>query len=654
MYLEKVSSKFCSSALSGSVTVAATARWTVNLRMRRFICGAAIPLILMPVFISAQKPEQQKPGGMGGGIASAGVFAPVYDEQHRPITAGGFVDKGVVVFEDATKAAGLSSWQHEMGTLQKKYILETDGSGVGLIDFDNDGWLDIYLVNGSTYDALSGKRTPPHAALFHNNRDGTFSDVAAKAGVANDRWGFGVAIADYNNDGWPDIFVANFGHNRLYRNNHDGTFTDVAQEAGVTLGNWSDGAAWGDYDGDGRLDLFVSGYVHYDLKSQPDSQSGSASTANCQMRGVPVMCGPRGLPGEPDHLFHNNGDGTFTDVSKMAGVSDPDAFYGFTAIFVDINNDNKVDLLVANDSERNFLYINKGDGTFEDQSLISGFAYDFDGREIASMGLAAGDYMNNGLIDILDTDFSDDYKALYRNDGGGNFTDVAREAGIARVAVPFVGWADGLIDYDNDGWKDIMMINGHVYPQVDEHNWGTTYAQRPLLFRNDHHGKFDYVPPVKGSGLASLTPGRGAAFGDLFNDGRIDVVINPADGPPVLLKNVAADRHHWVELKLVGGPKSPRDAVGTTVYLTASGIRQREDVMSGGSFISSNDQRPHFGLGDATDAGNAEIHWPSGRIEKIKLPAADRIFTITEGEGITGQCCATMLLKLKLSKNITQ
>jgi enediyne biosynthesis protein E4 len=654
MYLEKVSSKFCSSALSGSVTVAATARWTVNLRMRRFICGAAIPLILMPVFISAQKPEQQKPGGMGGGIASAGVFAPVYDEQHRPITAGGFVDKGVVVFEDATKAAGLSSWQHEMGTLQKKYILETDGSGVGLIDFDNDGWLDIYLVNGSTYDALSGKRTPPHAALFHNNRDGTFSDVAAKAGVANDRWGFGVAIADYNNDGWPDIFVANFGHNRLYRNNHDGTFTDVAQEAGVTLGNWSDGAAWGDYDGDGRLDLFVSGYVHYDLKNQPDSQSGSASTANCQMRGVPVMCGPRGLPGEPDHLFHNNGDGTFTDVSKMAGVSDPDAFYGFTAIFVDINNDNKVDLLVANDSERNFLYINKGDGTFEDQSLISGFAYDFDGREIASMGLAAGDYMNNGLIDILDTDFSDDYKALYRNDGGGNFTDVAREAGIARVAVPFVGWADGLIDYDNDGWKDIMMINGHVYPQVDEHNWGTTYAQRPLLFRNDHHGKFDYVPPVKGSGLASLTPGRGAAFGDLFNDGRIDVVINPADGPPILLKNVAADRHHWVELKLVGGPKSPRDAVGTTVYLTASGIRQREDVMSGGSFISSNDQRPHFGLGDATDAGNAEIHWPSGRIEKIKLPAADRIFTITEGEGITGQCCATMLLKLKLSKNITQ
>jgi enediyne biosynthesis protein E4 len=639
MYLENVKSKICSSILIGSVTIAAAARWSVILRMCRVLCGAAVLIIWLPVFSGAQKPEQPKPGGMGGGIASAGVFAPVYDEQHRPITAGGFVDKGIVVFEDATMAAGLSSWQHEMGTLQKKYILETDGSGVGLIDFDNDGWLDIYLVNGSTYDALSGKRPPPHAALFHNNHDGTFTDVAAKAGVANDRWGFGVAVADYNNDGWPDIFVANFGHNRLYRNNHDGTFTDVAQEAGVTLGNWSDGAAWGDYDGDGRLDLFVSGYVHYDLKNQPDSQSGSASTANCQMRGVPVMCGPRGLPGEPDHLFHNNGDGTFTDVSEKAGVSDADAFYGFTAIFVDINNDGKVDLLVANDSERNFLYINKGDGMFEDQSLISGFAYDFDGREIASMGLAVGDYMNNGLIDVLDTDFSDDYKALYRNDGGGNFSDVAREAGIARIAVPFVGWGDGLIDYDNDGWKDIMMINGHVYPQVDEHNWGTTYAQRALLFRNDHHGKFEYVPPVKGSGLASLTPGRGAAFGDLFNNGRIDVVINPADGPPVLLKNVTPDRHHWVELKLVGGPKSPRDAVGATVYLTASGIRQREDVMSGGSFISSNDQRPHFGLGDAVDAGTAEIHWPSGRIDKIKLPAVDRIFTITEGQGITGKIC---------------
>jgi len=596
---------------------------------------------------SANTPQQQPQSGMSG-HSTAGTFPPVYDAEKRPITAGGFVDpdKGTVIFEDATRAAGLAHWRHVMGTPDKKYILETDGSGVGLIDYDNDGWLDIYLVNGSTYDALSGKKTPPHAALFHNNHDGTFTDVAAKAGVTNDRWGFGVAIGDFDNDGWPDIFVANFGKNRLYRNNHNGTFTDVGEKAGVTLGNWSDGATFGDYDGDGRLDLFVSGYVHYDVKHQPTAADGSVPFAFCQLHGIPVMCGPHGLQGEPDHLFHNNGDGSFTDVSVKAGVSDPGAYYGFTATFVDVNNDGKVDLLVANDSNPNYLYINRGDGTFEDQSYVSGFALNKDGREIASMGLAVGDYMNNGLVDLLVTDFSDDYKALYRNDGEASFSDVGDHAGIVQIAVPFLGWGDGFIDYDNDGWKDIMMINGHVYPQVDRHDWGTTFAERPLLYHNSRDGTFEYVPPVKGSGLAALTSGRGAAFGDLFNNGKIDVVINPIDGPPVLLKNVNPDRHHWVELKLVGGAdaatgkRSPRDAVGATVYLNANGMRQREDVMSGGSYISSNDQRPHFGLGDATDAGAAEIHWPSGRVETIKLPAEDRIFTITEGQGITGVLCA--------------
>ncbi len=613
--------------------------------MVRLQCLTLTLLLLAATCLHGQKtatppkPQQPPQSGMGG-ISSAGTFAPVYDAQKRPITAGGFVDTGTIVFADATKAAGLSNWKHVMGSVDKKYILETDGSGVALLDYDNDGWLDIYLVNGSTYDALSGKKTPPHAALFHNNHDGTFTDVAAKAGVTNDRWGFGVAIGDFDNDGWPDIFVANYGKNRLYRNNHNGTFTDVGEKAGVTLGNWSDGATWGDYDGDGRLDLFVSGYVHYDVAHQPTATDGSVAFAFCQLHGAPVMCGPHGLKGEPDHLFHNNGDGTFTDVSVKAGVSDPGAYYGFTAIFVDVNNDGKVDLMVANDSEPNYLYINKGDGTFEDQSYVSGFALNKDGREIASMGLAVGDYMNNGLLDAVVTDFSDDYKALYHNDGETSFTDVGQEAGIAQVAVPFVGWGAGFVDFDNDGWKDILMINGHVYPQVDQHDWGTTFAERPLLFRNLHDGNFEAVPPVKGSGLAVLTSGRGAAFGDLFNNGKIDVVISPIDGPPVLLKNVDPDHHHWVELKLVGGPGSPRDAVGATVYLEANGMRQREDVMSGGSYISSNDQRPHFGLGDATDAGTAEIHWPSGAKETVKLPAADRIFTISEGQGITGVLCA--------------
>ncbi|KAA6456447.1 CRTAC1 family protein [Acidobacteria bacterium AB60] len=593
-------------------------------------------------------PPAQQPSPMGG-ISSAGSFAPVYDAEKRPITAGGFVDAGQVVFADASKSSRLATWQHVMGTSQKQYILETDGSGVGLIDYDNDGWLDIYLVNGSTYDALSGKKASPHAALFHNNHDGTFTDVAAKAGVANDRWGFGVAIGDYDNDGWPDIFVCNFGKNRLYHNNHNGTFTDVAERAGVTLGNWSDGATWGDYDGDGRLDLFVSGYVHYNLAHQPTATDGSVAFAFCQLHSVPVMCGPHGLPGEPDHLFHNNGDGTFTDVSMKAGVSDPGAYYGFTAIFVDVNNDGRVDLLVANDSEPNYLYVNNGDGTFADRSYVSGFALNKDGREIASMGLAVGDYTNSGMLDLLVTDFSDDFKALYRHDPDPeevSFTDVGDEAGITQMAVPFVGWGAGFPDYDNDGWKDILMVNGHVYPQVDRHDWGTTFHQRPLLFRNLGNGKFAYVPPVKGSGLATLTSGRGAAFGDLFNDGKIDVVISPIDGPPVLLRNVNPDRHHWVELRLIGaaeaktGRKSPRDAIGATVYLTANGMRQREDVMSGGSYISSNDQRPHFGLGDATDAGSAEIHWPSGAIETVKLPAPDRIYTIRESAGIVAALCS--------------
>jgi hypothetical protein len=582
-------------------------------------------------------PAPQNPAG--GGNSTGGVHAAVHDAENRPITAGGFVDSGPIVFEDISKKSGLTAWHHTMGTQDKQFIIETNGSGVGLIDYDNDGWLDIYLVNGSTYDALDGKAEAPHAALFHNNHDGTFTNVAEKAGVTNDRWGFGVAIADYDNDGWPDIFVANWGKNRLYRNNHDGTFTDVGEKAGITLGNWSAGVTFGDYDGDGKLDVFVSGYVHFDRANLPVPGTKAVSYSFCNFRGVGVMCGPRGLEGEPDHLFHNNGDGTFTDVSVKAGVNDPNKYYGFTSVFVDLNNDGKVDLAVADDSTPNYLYINKGDGTFDDNSYASGFALNQDGREVASMGLAVGDYENSGLDDLLVTTFSDDYKVLYHNDGDANFTDVSYHAGIAQDTIPFLGWGAEFIDYDNDGWKDLMMINGHVYPSVDKYDWGTTFAERPLLYRNMEGKKFQLVPPVKNTGLAVVTPGRGAAFGDLFNDGKIDVVINSLDTTPVLLRNVNADKHHWVELKLVGGPKSPRDAVGSAVYLTANGMRQRGDVLSGGSYISSNDQRVHFGLGDATIVKEVEIHWPSGKIEKLPLPGIDRIFTIEEGKGVTGELC---------------
>ncbi|HET9087370.1 MAG TPA: CRTAC1 family protein [Acidobacteriaceae bacterium] len=573
--------------------------------------------------------------GTQGGSATAGEFAPVLDSEKRPITKGGFVKNGPVVFRDISRQAGLTAWQEKMGTPKKDYILETIGSGVALLDYDHDGWLDIYLVNGSTYGAMDGKAEPPHAALFHNNHDGTFTNVAAKSGVTNDRWGFGVAVGDYDNDGWPDLYVTNFGKNRLYHNNHDGTFTDVAETAGVTLGNWSTGPTFGDYDGDGRLDLFVPGYVHYDLAHPPHSGVTAAGIAFCQYRGVAVSCGPRGLEGEPDHLFHNNGDGTFTDVSKKAGVDDPHHFYGFTSTFVDINNDGKLDLLVANDSSSNFLYLNKGDGTFEDASYYSGFAFNDSGRETASMGMAVGDYLNNGLVDIYTTTFSDDYNTLFRNEGNGNFSEITSKAGIAEITYPFLGWGTEFLDYDNDGWKDILVVNGHVFPQVELHNWGTSYAERPLLFHNIDHGeKFETVPAVEGTGLADVIPARGAAFGDLFNDGKIDVVVNCIDHTPVLLRNVNADTNHWVELQLIGTGKTPRDAVGTAVYLTAGGLRHREDVMSGGSYESSNDQRLHFGLGKATAVDSVEIHWLNGPVEHFQLPGIDRIYMIEEGKGI--------------------
>jgi hypothetical protein len=590
--------------------------------------------------LAAQSGQQEGMQPAGGGMANAGPKTAQFDSQHRPITAGGFVKTGPIIFQDVAKEAGLTSWHHTAGTAEKRLILEAKGPGVCLLDYDNDGWLDIYLVNGSTYDALSGKTTPPHAALFHNNHDGTFTDVTEKAGVTNDRWGYGCTVGDYDNDGWPDLYVTNYGKNRLYHNNHDGTFTDVGEKAGVAIGTWSAGATFGDYDGDGRLDLFVDGYVEMDLANPPLSGSKAVNFSFCQYRGVQVMCGPRGLKGEHDHLFHNNGDGTFTDVSKKLGVDDPNGYYGLGALFVDVNGDGKPDLLVANDSTPNYLYMNKGDGTFEDQSYESGFALNADGREAANMGLAVGDYENNGHLAVVSTTFADDYKILFQNDGNGFFTDVSYQAGIAESTIPFVSFADGFLDYDNDGWKDLLIVNGHVYPQVDEHpEWGMSYAQRTLLYHNLKNGKFELVPAVEGTGLAVVSVGRGAAFGDIFNDGKIDVILNNMDGVPVLLRNVNPDHHQWVELRLIGGPKSPRDAVGATVYLSADGMRQRGDVLSGGSYLSSNDMRVHFGLGDATEAGTAEIHWPSGAKEMVKLPAVDQIYTITEGQGITGAMC---------------
>jgi hypothetical protein len=640
-------------ALISLITHGEDVRWTtlrsegsggVQLPQRAIVCPRVFPpLVLAGALLAAVMPiamaqvgdsKNAQPAPAQSAVSSGGAHAAVLDAEHRPITAGGFVESGPIVFQEIGEKAGLARWRHVMGTPEKPFILETDGSGVGLIDYDNDGWLDIYLVSGSTYEAMAGKAKPPHAALFHNNQDGTFTDVAEKAGVTNERWGFGVVVGDYDNDGWPDLYVTNFGKNRLYHNNHDGTFTDVAEKAGVALGNWSSGATFGDYDGDGRLDLFVAGYVHYDIDHPPIPGTATVAFPTCQFRGLNVMCGPRGLRGEGDHLFHNNGDGTFSDVSEKAGVSDPHEYYGLGTVFVDVNNDGKVDLMVANDSCPNYLYLNKGNGTFEDTSYASGYALNENGRETASMGIAVGDYLNNGFLDLYNSDFSDDYGPLYRNDGEANFDEVSYLAGVAEPTIPFVGWGTVFLDYDNDGWKDLFIANGHVYPGVDDSGWGTTFAERPLLFHNVKGGKFELVPAVKGTGLAEILTARGAAVGDLFNDGKLDVIVNQIDRAPALLRNVSPERAHWVGLKLIGGPKSPRDAIGATVYLMAGGIRQRADVIAGASYASSSDPRPHFGLGLASTIDKVEIHWPSGAVERVPLPGVDRYYAVEEGKGV--------------------
>jgi hypothetical protein len=588
-------------------------------------------------------------------MSTGGIHAPIKDSHSRPITAGGFVDDAPVIFVDITHQSGLDKFHNRSGSPEKSTIIEAPGSGVALLDYDNDGWLDIYLLNGSTVAATKGVEPAPRAMLFHNNHDGTFTDVTDKAGVSNDRWGFGVAVADYDNDGWPDIYVSNYGKNRLYHNNHDGTFTDVAEKAGVALGGWSTGATWGDYDRDGLLDLFVPGYVHYDLDHPILAGKGGVPEGACQYRGVNVFCGPMGLLGEGDHLFHNNGDGTFTDASAKAGVADREGRYGFASVFVDIDDDGWLDLIVANDSTPNYLYRNRHDGTFEDISYMSGFALNEEGRAQASMGIALGDYNHSGRLGLFITTFSDDYKTLYRNDGDASFTDVSFKAGLGSPTIPFLGWGTGFLDFDNDGLLDLFIANGHVYPIADQRDWGTTWAQRPQLFRNLDGTKFQEVPPATGSGLASVICARGAAFGDLFNDGHIDVVLNNLDSTPTLLRNVVHNSNHSVIVKLIGGgslgsrangsnnngtsapevatARSPRDAIGAKVFLTAGGVRQRADVFRGASYASSSDPRLHFGLGSASKVDKLEIFWPSGLREEVTLPCIDCIVQVLEGKG---------------------
>jgi hypothetical protein len=597
-------------------------------------CALLLPASLTLVAQTPpKKPEPQQ--GMGG--VSTGT--PLNYTTKRTV---GITDpKAPTIFEDVTDKTALASFRHRAGTADKNYIFEVPSGGVAIFDYDGDGLSDIYLLNGSTIPAMQGKEKPPRAALYRNLGNWKFEDVTDKAGVANERWGMGVAIGDFDNDGRPDIYVGNFGVSRLYHNNGDGTFSDVAEKLGVARKGWSTGATWGDYDGDGRLDLFVPGYVEIQLSNLPPNPSeagkpGGVGQNFCQFRGVPVMCGPRGLPGESDTLYHQKADGTFEDVSVKAGVNDPQKYYGFSSAFVHVNEDNLLDLIVVNDSTPKQLYINKGDGTFEETGYPSGVALNENGREQAGMGLAVGDYDNDGRVDFHITNFSDDSNVLYHNDGDGNFTDVTFQAGLGEVTIPFLGWGTSFLDYDNDGWKDLIVANGHVYPTVDGHQWGTSYAQQLLLFHNLRNGKFERISAAPGSGLAQAWCSRGLAVGDLDGDGRLDVVINNADSKPTILRNASTPVGHWLELRLVGdvSKKSPRDAIGAVVYVTTGKIVQRQDVVSGNSYASQNDMTLHFGLGAVTAVDKVEIKWPDGLVETVQVLGVDRKLTVIENKGV--------------------
>ena len=528
--------------------------------------------------------------------------------------------------EDVTQKSGIT-FSHTSDA-DKKYIIESMSGGVLLVDYDRDGWPDIYFTNAPTVRmALKGEKSA--GALYHNNHDGTFTDVTARAGIGTPCFAMGGAVGDYNNDGWPDIYVTCFGGNVLYRNNGDGTFTDVTAKAGVADGRWSTGAAFGDYDGDGFLDLMVANYVDFHLDDLP----AAGSSPTCRYRGLDVQCGPRGLKGAGDSLFHNNGDGTFTNVSKTAGVDDPSGYYGLGTIFADFNNTGRPDIYIANDSGPNFLYRNEGNGKFTEIGLESGTAVSEDGSEQASMGVAIGDYNHSGRPSLYITNFSDENNALYRNEGGWDFREVSYPAGVALPSLPWVKWGDAFVDFDNDGWLDLIAVSGHVYPQVDTLPSGGGYREPMLLHLNQQDGTFCDASEMAGAAVEERRVARGLAVGDLFNDGNMDVVVENLDGSPTILRNRGIPGRHWISLELAG-TKSNRLAIGARIKIVAGGVTQTDEIHSGGSYLSQNDLRVHFGLGSATKVDTVEIRWPSGMTDTLKNLAADSFYSVLEGKGI--------------------
>ncbi len=513
------------------------------------------------------------------------------------------------------------------GDVSKDYIVDANGSGVAWLDYDNDGRLDLLIVNGSTREHLA-QGGDPMLALYHNDGKGHFDDVTARSGMTRRGWGNGVCVADYDNDGFSDVYVTGIGGGALFHNNGNGTFSDVTRRSRTgNDGHWGSGCAFGDYNRDGFVDLYVANYVKWNQAKIPRR----GETAGCRFLVIDVYCGPKSLEGEPDVLYKNNGDGTFTDVTTAAHVKDP-GYPGFGVLFSDLDNDGWPDLYVANDSTANFLFHNNGDGTFTEKALVAGVAVSGDGREQAGMGVDAGDYNGDGLLDLVVTNFSHDYNTLYENHAGGFFNDVSYRTGLAAGSGPYMGWGVGFVDLDNDGLLDIFTANGHVYPQVDAHGIGTKYAQRKQVFRNIDGRRFANVTDAIGGGLLIEKSSRGAAFGDYDNDGRLDVVVSNINDRPTLLHNESTGGH-WATFRLVGS-KSNRDAIGARVVVTAGGRRQLVEVRSGGSYASQNDLRAHVGLGAADRMERVEIRWPSGAVETASGLAADRFYVAREGQGI--------------------